>query len=74
MSNYISATDQSDAYFYYACNTSTDFSWFLGGNVSSGPGSPTNNTPCANPAGSPPVTGGAKPGPKKPAGPPPAKK
>ena len=57
MSNYISPTDQYDADYYYACNTKTDFSWFLAGLVATGTGSPTNITPCANPAGSPPSAG-----------------
>ena len=55
MSNYISPTDQNDAYYYYACNTKTDFSWFLAGLVAGGPGAPTKNTPCTSPAGSPPM-------------------
>ena len=72
MSNDVTVTNQSDAYFYYVCNTSSDFSWFLGGNVSSGAGSPITNNPCPSPAGSPPVTSAAKPGVKKPAAQPPA--
>jgi hypothetical protein len=54
MSNYISPTDPYDADYYYACNTKTDFSWFLAGLVAGGPGAPAKNTPCSNPAGSPP--------------------
>jgi hypothetical protein len=57
MSNYISPTDANDANYYYACNTKTDFSWFLAALVAGGTGAPTQNTACANPAGSPPSTG-----------------
>ncbi len=55
MSNAISVTNQADAYYYFACNTSTDFSWFLAGNVATSKGAPASNTPCANPAGSAPA-------------------
>ncbi|HKV93643.1 MAG TPA: hypothetical protein VJW20_13935 [Candidatus Angelobacter sp.] len=56
MSNFIAPTDQNDAYYYYACNTKTDFSWFLAGSVAGG-GAPANITACSNPAGSPPTSG-----------------
>lgn len=57
MSDFISPSDADDANYYYACNTKTDFSWFLAALVAPGTGAPANNTPCTNPAGSPPMTG-----------------
>jgi hypothetical protein len=57
MSDFITPSDTDDANYYYACNTKTDFSWFLAALVAPGTGAPTNNTPCANPAGSPPTAG-----------------
>jgi hypothetical protein len=75
MSHYIAVANQADAYFYYACNTSTDFSWFLGGNVSTAKGAPATNAPCATPAGSPPTgSTGATTAAHKPAAKAPAKK
>lgn len=59
MSNFISPTDPNDSNYYFACNTKTDFSWFLAGSVGGGAGAPTNITPCANPAGSPPSSSGS---------------
>ena len=62
MSDFIAPTDPNDANYYYACNTKTDFSWFLAALVANGTGSPSNITPCSNPAGSPPTAGkNAKP-------------
>jgi len=57
MSAFIAPTDPNDANYYYACNTKTDFSWFLAALVANGTGAPTNITPCSNPAGSPPTSG-----------------
>lgn len=57
MSDYISPTDANDANYYYACNTKTDFSWFLAALVATGTGAPSNITPCTSPAGSPPSSG-----------------
>jgi hypothetical protein len=51
MHNFISPTDPNDANYYFACNTKTDFSWFLAALVAGGTGAPTNITPCSNPNG-----------------------
>jgi hypothetical protein len=60
MSDYISPTDPNDSNFYYACNTKTDFSWFLAALVANGTGSPTNIVACSNPNGTTPTPPTAK--------------
>jgi hypothetical protein len=60
MSDNISPTDPNDANYYYACNTKTDFSWFLAALVATGTGAPANITPCSNPNGSTPAPPSAK--------------
>jgi hypothetical protein len=55
MSNNISPTDPNDANYYYACNTKTDFSWFLAALVANGTGAPANIAACTNPNGTTPT-------------------
>jgi hypothetical protein len=60
MSDYISPADPNDSNFYYACNTKTDFSWFLAALVANGTGAPTNIVACSNPNGTTPTPPKAK--------------
>lgn len=60
MSDYISPSDPNDSNYYYACNTKTDFSWFLAALVANEKGAPTQLTPCTNPSGTPPTPPTAK--------------
>jgi hypothetical protein len=60
MSDYISPSDPNDSNYYYACNTKTDFSWFLAALVANGTGAPSQITPCSNPNGTTPQPPTAK--------------
>jgi hypothetical protein len=67
MSDYISPTDPNDSNFYYACNTKTEFSWFLAALVANGTGAPANIAACTNPNGTTPTPPTAKAKAKAPA-------
>jgi len=62
MSDYISPADPNDSNYYYACNTKTDFSWFLAALVAGAPvnGKAMQVTPCTNPNGTTPTPPTAK--------------